>query len=48
MKESLVAQFDRHPPGVMPSGEKDDTPFYIVNYDFKLRRATAEGAERNV
>jgi hydroxyquinol 1,2-dioxygenase len=37
MKESLVAQFDRHPPGVGPNGERLDTPFYTVNYDFRLR-----------
>src|SRR3984885_4789135 len=37
MKESLVAQFDRHPPGVGPNGERMDTPFYTVNYDFRLR-----------
>jgi hydroxyquinol 1,2-dioxygenase len=37
MKESLVAQFDRHPPGVGPNGERVDMPFYTVNYDFRLR-----------
>ena len=41
MKESLVAQFDRHPPGVGPHGERMDTPFYTVNYDFRLRPAGA-------
>jgi hydroxyquinol 1,2-dioxygenase len=40
MKESLVAQFDRHPPGVSPNGERMETPFYTVNYDFRLRPAT--------
>jgi hydroxyquinol 1,2-dioxygenase len=39
MKESLVAQFDRHPPGAGPNGERVDTPFYTVNYDFRLRLA---------
>jgi hydroxyquinol 1,2-dioxygenase len=39
MKESLVAQFERHPPGVGPDGEPVDTPFYTVNYDFRLRPA---------
>jgi len=47
MKESLVAQFDRHPPGIVPSGERIDTPFYTVNYDFRLRATTA-AVERNV
>jgi hydroxyquinol 1,2-dioxygenase len=37
MKESLVAQFDRQPPGIGPNGERMDTPFYTVNYDFRLR-----------
>jgi hydroxyquinol 1,2-dioxygenase len=41
MKESVVAQFDRHPPGVGPNGEPVETPFfYTVNYDFRLRRAS--------
>ena len=44
MKESLVAQFDRHPPGVDPSGERMETPFYTVNYDFRLRPAGAASA----
>jgi len=39
MKESLVAQFEQHPPGVGPNGEQVETPFYTVNYDFRLRRA---------
>ena len=43
MKESLVAQFHRHPPGVGPGGERMEAPFYTVNYDFRLRRA-AEAA----
>jgi hydroxyquinol 1,2-dioxygenase len=37
MKESLVARFDRHPAGVGPNGERMDTPFYTVSYDFRLR-----------
>jgi hydroxyquinol 1,2-dioxygenase len=39
MKESLVAQFDRHASGVGPNGERMETPFYTVNYDFRLRHA---------
>jgi hydroxyquinol 1,2-dioxygenase len=39
MKESLVAQFERHPPGTGPDGERVDVPFYTVNYDFRLRPA---------
>ena len=37
MKESLVAHFDRHPAGTGPNGERMDTAFYTVNYDFRLR-----------
>jgi len=39
MKESLVAQFERHPPGTGPDGERVEVPFYTVNYDFRLRPA---------
>jgi hydroxyquinol 1,2-dioxygenase len=39
VKESLVAQFDRHAAGVGPDGERIDTSFYTVNYDFRLRAA---------
>jgi hypothetical protein len=41
MKESLVAQFDRHPPGLGPDGERVESPFYTVNYDVRLRPAGA-------
>jgi hydroxyquinol 1,2-dioxygenase len=37
MKESLVAQFDRHPPGVGPGGVRVEEPYYTVAYDFRLR-----------
>ena len=39
MKESLVAEFRRHPPGSGPDGKPVDTPFYTVGYDFRLRPA---------
>jgi hydroxyquinol 1,2-dioxygenase len=42
MKQSLVAQFNRHPPGIGPQGERMDTVFYTVNYDFRLRPAGAQ------
>jgi hydroxyquinol 1,2-dioxygenase len=41
VKESLVAQFDQHPPGIGPDGERMDTPFYTVSYDFRLKPAGA-------
>jgi hydroxyquinol 1,2-dioxygenase len=37
MKESLVVEFERHPPGPGPGGERLETPFYTVSYDFRLR-----------
>jgi hydroxyquinol 1,2-dioxygenase len=36
MKESLVANFERHSPGMAPDGTRLDTPFYTVSYDFRL------------
>jgi hydroxyquinol 1,2-dioxygenase len=41
MKESLVAKFNRHEPGTAPTGEHVSTPFYTVEYDFRLRPAAA-------
>jgi hydroxyquinol 1,2-dioxygenase len=46
MKESLVAQFNRHSAGVGPNGERLETPYYTVNYDFRLRPAPAEPGTR--
>jgi hydroxyquinol 1,2-dioxygenase len=43
MKESLVAQFDRRPAGVGPNGERMETPFYTVSYDFRLRPEAGAG-----
>jgi hydroxyquinol 1,2-dioxygenase len=42
MKESLVAQFDRHSPGVGPGGVRMDVPYYTVKYDFRLRPVGGE------
>jgi hydroxyquinol 1,2-dioxygenase len=44
MKESLVAKFHKHPAGKAPTGETVDTPFYTVEYDFRLKRASAAAA----
>ncbi len=44
MKESLVAKFHKHPPGKAPTGELVGTAFYTVEYDFRLRQATAAAA----
>lgn len=39
VKESLVTEFSRHPPGQAPDGTAMEVPFYTVNYDFRLRPA---------
>jgi hydroxyquinol 1,2-dioxygenase len=44
MKESLVAKFDKHPAGKGPAGESMETPFYTVEYDFRLRPARRAAA----
>jgi len=44
MKESLVAKFNRQPAGLAPTGETVDTPFYTVEYDFRLRPARSRAA----
>ena len=40
VKESLVAEFQHHAPGVGPHGERMEMPYYTVNYDFRLRPET--------
>jgi hydroxyquinol 1,2-dioxygenase len=44
MKESLVANFNRHEPGRAPTGEQIATPFYTVEYDFRLRPTRSDAA----
>jgi hydroxyquinol 1,2-dioxygenase len=39
VKNSLVAEFARHDPGVAPDGRRMDRPYYTVGYDFGLRPA---------
>ena len=38
-KESLVVQFERHPAGVAPDGSHVETPFYTVEYEFRLSKS---------
>jgi hydroxyquinol 1,2-dioxygenase len=38
VKDSLVTPFAKHPPGVAPDGTRMDSPYYTVNYDFRLQR----------
>ena len=39
VKDSLIAGFDKHPPGTAPDGTKMDQPWYTCQYDFWLRPA---------
>ena len=36
VKQELIADFHRHEPGVAPTGETVDTPFWTIEYDFIL------------
>ena len=42
VKEPLIVDFVEKPAGVAPNGEKVDTPFYVINYDFVLQKAQAK------
>ncbi|HTS54947.1 MAG TPA: intradiol ring-cleavage dioxygenase [Burkholderiales bacterium] len=39
VKNSLVANFARHDPGMAPDGKRMDRPYYTVAYDFGLKPA---------
>ena len=36
VKQELITDFRKSPPGVAPTGEKLDTPFWTIEYDFVL------------
>src|SRR5882757_5104424 len=38
VKEPLIVDFVEKPAGVAPNGEKVDTPFCVINYDFVLQK----------
>jgi hydroxyquinol 1,2-dioxygenase len=42
VKEPLVVEFVKKPPGKAPNGETVDTPFYEVKYDFVLEQKQAQ------
>jgi len=44
VKEPLIVDFLEKPAGVAPNGEKVDTPFYVINYDFVLQKSAAKAA----
>jgi hydroxyquinol 1,2-dioxygenase len=42
VKEPLVVEFVKKPPGKAPNGETIDTPFYEVKYDFVMEQKQAQ------
>ena len=44
VKEPLIVDFAKQPPGKAPTGEKIDTPYYLVRYDFVLEREAKAAA----
>ena len=36
VKDELITDFVKHPPGVTPTGEQSDKPFWTIAYDFTL------------
>jgi len=44
VKEPLIVDFVEKPAGIAPNGEKIDTPFYVINYDFVLQKSAAKAA----
>jgi hydroxyquinol 1,2-dioxygenase len=44
VKEPLIVDFVKKPPGVAPNGEKVGTPFYVIYYDFVLQKAAKAAA----
>jgi hydroxyquinol 1,2-dioxygenase len=45
VKKELIVDFVRMPPGPAPNGETIDTPFWVVKYDFVLKRAVEAAAK---
>jgi hydroxyquinol 1,2-dioxygenase len=44
VKEPLIVDFVKKPAGTAPGGEKVDTPFYVINYDFVLQKSAKAAA----
>jgi hydroxyquinol 1,2-dioxygenase len=36
VRNSLIVDFERHPPGTAPDGRVLDQPYYTARYDFRL------------
>jgi hydroxyquinol 1,2-dioxygenase len=37
VKEPLIVQFHKKPPGKSPTGEEINVPYYTMSYDFVLQ-----------
>ena len=44
VKDLLIVEFEKHAPGVAPTGDLMDVPFYTAAYDFRLARADGPSA----
>jgi len=44
VKEPLIVDFVKKPAGTAPNGQKIDTPFYVINYDFVLQKSAKAAA----
>jgi hydroxyquinol 1,2-dioxygenase len=45
VKQELITDFTKHPPGVTPTGETSKTPFWTIDYDFTLAPETAPASK---
>ena len=41
VRNSLIVDFEKHPPGRAPDGREMRTPYHVASYDFKLAPARA-------
>jgi hydroxyquinol 1,2-dioxygenase len=44
VKEPLIVDFETKPAGTAPNGEKVDTPYYVIHYDFVLQKQAKAAA----
>ena len=44
VKDSLIVDFEQHAPGIAPTGDLMEVPFYTAAYDFRLAPAAGPSA----
>ncbi len=44
VKEPLIVDFVKKPAGTAPNGQKIDTPYYVISYDFVLQKSAKAAA----